>query len=315
METQEKKVRKREGHGPSGHPRRRKVLTAVLAISLILVGFGFWARWRPARKFIPGPPAGDELRIVTWNVGYLAARRNKAARLDDTDAIVAVLRQTNAHLISLQELGSSEQIDEVARGLEGDWSTYCTAAGHPGQFLGALSRLPVSGTEEREAGGKKMLGLCLQLAEGRRAFFLSLHAPSPTWGKAKTLEYIRAGVAWARDRPEEIRVMAGDLNWHFPRLDDGAGETDDLYREIRSFCADSTAAIGPSFYAHTRIDHVFHAPESLPLVASGSGMMDPANRYARTPGWRDHRPIVVTIKLPEGSLSGKVPMTSDGNEQ
>ena len=115
----------------------------------------------------------------------------------------------------------------------------------------------------------------------------------------------RTALSWARERPEDIRVLAGDLNWHFPRPNGDAAGRDDLYREIRSFCADSTAAIGPSFYAHTRIDHVFHAPADLPLVASGCGMIDPPNRWARAAGWRDHRPIVVTIKLPEGSLSGK----------
>ena len=303
METQENKVRKPEVNESRKHRRRRKILAAVVAVFLGLVGFGLWARWRPAKPFVPGPPATDELRIVTWNVGYFPALPKKTARLSDTDAIIAVLRQTDAHLIALQELGSIEQIDEIARGLEGDWHTYCVAAGHRGQFLGALSRLAVSSREQREAGGKKMVGLSLQLAEGRSAFFLSLHAPHPVRGRAKTLEYIRTGVSWARDRPDDFRVMAGDLNWHFPRVSEDAGEGHDLYREIRSFCADSTAAIGPSFYAHTRIDHVFHAPENLPVVASGSGIIDPANRWARAPGWRDHRPIVVTIKLPEGSLS------------
>ncbi|KPK99984.1 MAG: hypothetical protein AMK75_06040, partial [Planctomycetes bacterium SM23_65] len=212
---------------------------------------------------------------------------------------------TNAHLIALQELGSLEQIDEIARGLEGEWHTYCVPTGHRGQFLGALSRLAVSSTEQREAGGKKMVGLSLQLAGGRSAFFLSLHAPHPVRGKGKTIDYIRTGVAWTRERPEDFRVMAGDLNWHFPPVSDDAAEDHDLYREIRSFCADSTAEIGPSFYAHTRIDHVFHAPDNLPVVASGCGIIDPPNRWARAPGWRDHRPIVVTIKLPAGSLSGE----------
>lgn len=272
------------------------------AVVLVLAGVGVWARWRPAREFVPGPPGRDELRIVTWNVGYFSAQRIKAARPSDTDAIVAVLRQTNAHLIALEELGSKEQTDEIARGLGGDWNAHSTATGHPGQFLGALSRLPVSSTEQREAGGKKMLGLSVQLGGGRRAFFLSMHAPLPLGGKAKALDYIRTGVAWTRDRPEEIRVLAGDLNWNFPPPKGDAVETDELYREIRAFSADGTAPIGLTFYAHTRIDHVFYTPSNLPLVASGCGIINPQDRYARAPGWRDHRPVVVTIQLPENSL-------------
>jgi len=36
-------------------------------------------------------------------------------------------------------------------------------------------------------------------------------------------------------------------------------------------------------------------------------MMDPPNRYARAPGWRDHRPVVATIRLPTGSLPASSP--------
>jgi len=173
----------------------------------------------------------------------------------------------------------------------------------------------VSLTEQKEASGKKMLGMHAQLADGRRIFFLALHAPTPVRGKAKTLEYIRTGVTWMRGQPEVIRIMAGDFNWHFPWPNDDAAEADDLYREIRSFCADSTAIIGPSFYAHRRIDYIFHAPEALPLVATGCGMINPPNRYTGAPGWRDHRPIVATIRLSQGNSSGKTLPKTHGNEQ
>ena len=301
MEKRENKAS--EGGDPKRRRRRRTILVAAVMVALIVVALGLWARWRPAKTFVPGPPGEDQLRVVTWNVGYFTTRHVKAARAADTDAIVAVLCQTNAHLIALEELGSKEQAEEIARGLGAGWNAHGTATGHPGQFLGALSRLPVLSAEQKEAGGKKMLGLCVQLGGGRKAFLLSMHAPLPLQDKTEALDYIRTGAGWTRERSEDVRIMAGDLNWNF-RLTNDDAKTDDLYREIRSFCADGTAAIGPSFYAHTRIDHVFYAPEGLRVVASGCGIIDPPDRYLRVPGWRDHRPVVVTIRLPEGSLRG-----------
>ena len=55
--------------------------------------------------------------------------------------------------------------------------------------------------------------------------------------------------------------------------------------------------IGETYYAHTRIDHIFHNPKTLKVLENKSGLIDISPRMAGVPGFRDHRPIVVTYDL------------------
>ena len=89
--------------------------------------------------------------------------------------------------------------------------------------------------------------------------------------------------------------MAGDLNYNFdPKLSENGKNA--LYSEVMGVLSDSTISIGETYYAHTRIDHVFHHPEGLKVVEENSGMVDLPMRFAKVPGWRDHRPVVTTYE-------------------
>ena len=98
------------------------------------------------------------------------------------------------------------------------------------------------------------------------------------------------------DRDEPVRIISGDLNYNFDPDKNGFG-TQSLYDEITEVVSDSTAAIGETYYGHTRIDHVFHFPKELGVVREASGMIDLSLRFAKVPGFRDHRPIVITYDL------------------
>ena len=276
-------------------PRRRRIPMVLGAVAVALTSICLWTTHRPAERFGEGPPGENELRIVTWNVGYFTPLKVKSARASDTDAIVKVLYRIDAHLIVLQELGSKEQAIRIAKALGDGWKARSIATGPPGQFLGVLAVLPILDVAVKEAGGKYMLGIRLQASGEQDIFLLALHAPHPGRGRPETVEYILAGIAWARDRSEQIIILAGDLNYHFSTEADI--DTQELYGEFRTICADSTAGIGPTYYARVRIDHVFHAPKTLSVVASGTGLVDTPPRLPRVPGWRDHRPVVVTLSL------------------
>ena len=70
-----------------------------------------------------------------------------------------------------------------------------------------------------------------------------------------------------------------------------------IYQDIVSDHGDGTLAIGETYYAHTRIDHVFHYPKDLPILQAESGLVDLETHLASVPGFRDHRPIVVSYDL------------------
>jgi endonuclease/exonuclease/phosphatase family metal-dependent hydrolase len=271
---------------------RKSPMIASLAVAL--TGAAVQARWRPVKLGRPSVPADDDFRVVTWNVGYFSPVPVKSAQSSDTGPIIDVLRKTFSHVVILQELGSARQADQIAHSLGDDWMAYTVPSGIRGQFLSALTCLPTESIKVKQAGGKKMLGMSVRF-KSQSMFVLALHAPHPVRGPLRTRRYIRLATEWARGRTEDFVLLAGDLNYHFALPGKPRGMTNKLYDEIQSDFADSTASIGPTFYARTRIDHVFHSPKNLSVVLDGTGVMALPLRFGSRPGWRDHRPIVVTI--------------------
>ena len=76
----------------------------------------------------------------------------------------------------------------------------------------------------------------------------------------------------------------------------------ELYSIIMEDFGDSTIDIGETYYAHTRIDHIFHYPRDLKVVKQESGMIDLGFRFRKVPSFRDHRPIVVSYQLVNKSM-------------
>lgn len=163
-------------------------------------------------------------------------------------------------------------------------------------MLAVYSRLSGSVVETQEGGGRKLIGVSLRDDRKRRFYIVALHAPHPARGRSDTVANIRSAVSMIADREEPVRIIAGDLNYNFDPDGNGFGDAA-LYEEITAVVSDGTAAIGETYYGHTRIDHVFHYPKGLRIVPGASGMIDLPLRFANVPGFRDHRPIVMTYDL------------------
>lgn len=262
-------------------------LTFIAALAL------GWARWRPAQRFEFQELKDTELRLATWNVGYFAATNNKNLRDVDIARIVEILDGITADAVVLQELSSMKQADAIASGLGENWQAYSVETGHQGQILAVLSDLPCEKVYSDEAGGRNMIGVSLGNNTEEQIFILGVHSPHPARGMSDTIDNIRGAVAMVSNRDEPIRIIAGDMNYNFD-ADNASGP---LYEEITDVLSDSTETIGETYYAHTRIDHVFHYPETLEVVEESSGMIDLPMRFANVPGFRDHRPIVVTYDM------------------
>ena len=223
---------------------------------------------------------------------HFAPAKNKNARDFDIERISGVLKPLTAQVIVLQELNSIEQAEAIAEDLGSDWSALSVETGHQ-QILAVLSRLPGAKVESKIAGGRSMIGVSSQGEDDRDVFILGLHSPHPARGMEDTVDNIKGAVSWMSERNEPIRIMAGDLNYNF---DPDMKEEDEnaLYSEVMSTLSDGTVSIGETYYAHTRIDHVFHYPQEMKVMEESSGMVDLAMRCARVLGWRDHRPVVTT---------------------
>lgn len=270
---------------------RRWLVILLLVFGIIAVA-GIWARWRPAQRFVSRELGTDEFRVVTWNVGYFSPVKNKNVRDIDLKGIVETLKGLSANIVVLQELSSIKQAETIAHELGSDWKAHAVETGYHGQVLAILSNLPYKTVDIKEAGGRKIIGV--SLGDGKRPgiYIVGVHSPHPGHGMTDTIKNIKGAVAIIEDSKEPIRIIAGDLNYNFDPDDNQS-----LYKEITKTVSDSTALIGETYYAHTRIDHIFHSPKDLKVVSEASGMVDLPIRLAKVPGFRDHRPIVVTYDL------------------
>jgi len=274
---------------------RRWILRFLLIFGAIGVAC-IWARWRPAERFEFRELRTEEFRLVTWNVGYFAPRNNKNARDVDIARIVEVLRGVSADVVVLQELSSVEQANSLARTLGSDWRAHAVETGHREQVIAVLSNLSGRIVDTREAGGRKLIGVSLRDDMQRGIFIVAVHSPHPARGMSDTIASIRSAVSMIAESDEPVRIIAGDLNYNFDPEENGYGDRS-LYEEITKVLSDSSTEIGETYYAHTRIDHVFHFPKELGVVGEASGMIDLPLRFAKVPGFRDHRPIVITYDL------------------
>lgn len=274
---------------------RWRVLVRFMVIAIV-AAVSAWVFFRPAVRFSADGKHENTLRVVTWNVGYFTPITNKNMREVDIEEVSKVLRETRADVAILQELGTVEQAQRIASKLGPDWGAYSVKTGHGAQvvsILSKLTRLTVVEEEKVLCGGRYAKGVTMhEERSGKKVYLIGLHSPHPVRGMDDTVASISDAVKHAAMKDAEVKLVAGDLNYHFRR-----GSEDDLYAEIMNDFGDGTRAIGKTYYAQTRIDHVFHFPKELEVIEGESGMVDLDFRFAKVPSFRDHRPIVVTYQF------------------
>ncbi|OED38131.1 hypothetical protein AB833_20845 [Chromatiales bacterium (ex Bugula neritina AB1)] len=269
----------------------RKPLIFLLLL-FVTAALLLWARWRPAQRFDLSAVSTSDFRLVTWNVGYFAITANKNMRDLDVNEVSNVLKAIDAQVVILQELGELLQATRIAGNMGTNWQAYSVSTGHNGQVLTILSPLDVEFEEDIICGGRATKGVTIQDGINKSVYVLGVHSPHPARGMAAKIASIRCSIEHARTRSEAIRLVAGDLNYNFEENRSGG-----LYTDILTDFGDGTIAAGETYYAHTRIDHVFHYPKTLTVVQDESGMVDLDTRIADIPGFRDHWPIVVSYQL------------------
>lgn len=251
-----------------------------------------WMSWLPAKRFVANDLKEDELRVVTWNVGYFSPVTNKNVRDIDLDVIASLLTDVTPDVVILQELASIEQAQQITQILGPNWFCHSAKTGHGEQVIAILSASEFLTTDSFECGGRMTLGASLQTRTNQSLYVVGVHSPHPARGVAENIENIKCALDHATARSEDIRIITGDMNCNFDPNGTGA-----FYAEILEQYGDGTIDLGETYYAQTRIDHMFHHPKDLRVTLDSSGMIDLPMRFAKVPGFRDHKPIVVTYDL------------------
>ena len=270
---------------------RNKPLALIVAITFV-TSLAIGATWRPAKRFEPCETKANQVRVATWNVGYFAPVSNKNLRDSDINRVANIINTIQPNVIVLQELGKVEQAEAITKQLNGQWYHHSIKTGHGEQALAILSNIKILKIESFECGGRMSLGATLETDNGQEIHLIGVHSPHPARGVRENKENIEQSLSHAKKQQGHVCIITGDMNYNFD-----PESTDEFYHAITEDFGDGTIDLGETYYVHTRIDHMFHYPKNLKVNLDQSGIVDLPIRFAKVPGFRDHRPIVVTYDL------------------
>lgn len=275
----------------------------------------------------------ESLTLATYNVeNYtLADRMTPAGYRPDYPkpeaakaALRAVLRQMDADLVVLQEIGGRPFLAELLRDLAGEGLVYPYAeileASPEPRHVAVLSRRPFTRVRRHadllfpylgspEPVKRGLLEVTVSFADRDLSVF-ALHLKSRTTDRrddpqsavrrAGEAEAIRERVLALHPEPAEARfVLAGDFN---------DGPTSRPLRALQQRGATPIARLVPAADArgetwthryrtedsYTRVDHLLVSPGlQVAVPAQGARIMEGADVNAAS----DHRPVVVTLAL------------------
>ncbi len=281
-----------------------------------------------------GAAATEALTVATYNVeNYVASAR----RIDGVyrpaypkpeaakQALRAVIRELDADLVALQEMGPAAYLEELRRDLRAEGADYPHAAlaeaGDAERHLAVLSRRPFRRVRTEAAldfpyrGGRErvkrgVLEVAVAAGDGELTVFVvhlrsrftdRVDDPAAALWRAGEAGAIRDHVLRRFPDPAAARfLIVGDCN--------DARDSAPLRRLTRRGrvvvscllpAADRRGETWTHVYrreeAYTRVDHILVSPGLQAAVAGGRArILDSAAVAAAS----DHRPVVVTLELP-----------------
>jgi len=281
--------------------RWRHLGQVLLGLLLFLIVFCLWARVRDAKRFEPSPVGENELRVMTWNVGYFTVVSDKNMRKKDYELVADIVLKSESQVVILQEVGSMEMGHLIASQCgefsNDEWSFAGVKTGLGNQVLGVLTQMKINRHDVKEAGEKKVVGFDLK-GGGIGLYVVGVHAPHPIRrGEENTIAAIEAAFDLAREKGGGQSLVMGDLNWDFDEESQA-----ELYANLQEDFVDETKEIGETYYAGKRLDYVFRKKTtSWTMKMEASGMMELSSGTINpsVPGFRDHWPVVVAFGLEE----------------
>ena len=274
---------------------RRRTLVILLLPTLLFFVLSYGV------VFVPRPvqAAADDFRLMTYNL---------KAQFRDLDAALAVIRDSDADVIALQEV-TVEMAARIEAELIEVYPYQALQAQSYDQVLGqaVLSRYPVLEDEYWR------LNLSAQRValdkDGQAVTLYNVHPMMPIQPRGFIMRSEDIGDILARAAGDTGPVLlAGDFNM--------SDQSDD-YRQVAALYGDAYRAAGwgmgftfpadlpffgggmdqpPAVVRHfpplVRLDYVFHSDHFAPLMA----------HVLTNPGGSDHLPVLVTLAFNQGPL-------------
>lgn len=238
---------------------------------------------------MPSPPM---LKLLTWNIGrvHLGGRINRIFRHDSRahdgalDHVARTIRETEAHVVALQELASRSQMEQLLERLGPEWSG-CMGPDAGGDRAVAVLAWAQAGAAQLATvalGG----GRNAEVVQGPGWLAMGVHfdAFRPRVRKQQAEGLVR----FLESRDESVLIVAGDLNIDL-RYPLHATPSDRRFmRALTRTFRDLGRGKGYTVMGRRRLDYV---------LVRGSGTADLKVLRRRRVPLGDHDPLLARIAL------------------
>ena len=236
---------------------------------------------------------------MSWNIGYFDYESDSRAQSKDLEAVAAVIGETGAQVIALQEIAEPEQLGTLSELLAGRYRYHAFARGsRTDRYVGFLSEIPFE--EEVQVAtsvGRDALAVTVDVSSQRDITLVNCHADA--FNARRRRFFVNDIIDWCRSSGKETVILAGDFN-----LDLAPVESSDLFTDDKKNDSESYSLIlqdfrdlgrnsGPTSAFDRRIDYVFLSRQGLEAVEFKV-------LYGKLVGKMDHHPVLARFRKSEG---------------
>jgi len=242
----------------------------------------------------PSPNAAT-FTLMSWNIGYFDLEADSRAQNDDLETIAAVIGETNAPLVALQEIARPEQLTTLDGLLAGRYRYQTFARGlRTDRYVAFLSQFPFE-EEIRVATsvGRDALAVTVDIPSQGVVTLVNCHADA--FSARRRRAYLNDVIDWQRDGRRQPMIMAGDFNFDLSPVESSDLFTDDKKNDSESYSlilqnfVDLGRHSGPTSAFDRRIDYVF-------LSRHGLEPVDFKVLYGKLVGKMDHHPLLARFR-------------------
>jgi len=236
--------------------------------------------------------------LMSWNIGYFDYESDSRAQNKDLEAIAAVIGETGAQVVALQEIAQPEQLSALSDLLAGRYRYHAFARGfRTDRYVGFLSEIPFE--EEIPVAtsvGRDALAVTVDVRSQAVVTLVNCHADA--FNARRRRFFVNDIIDWRRSSGKETVILAGDFN-----LDLAPVESSDLFTDDKKNDSESYSLIlqdfrdlgrngGPTSAFDRRIDYVFLSQEGLEAVEFKV-------LYGKLVGKMDHHPVLARFRKPQ----------------
>ena len=240
--------------------------------------------------------------LMTWNIGYFDYESDSRAQNKDLEAVAAVIGETGAQVVALQEVAEPEQLSTLSDLLAGRYRYHAFARGlRTDRYVGFLSEIPFEEETPVETSvGRDALAVTVDVPSQGIVTLVNCHADA--FNARRRRFFVNDIIDWRRSSGKETVILAGDFN-----LDLAPVESSDLFTDDKKNDSESYSLIlqdfrdlgrdsGPTSAFDRRIDYIFLSPEGLEAVEFKV-------LYGKLVGKMDHHPVLARFRKSDGRKS------------